>query len=166
MSRDLSTGLGFDAHRFAAPDRHRPLWLACLQWNDGTPGIEGDSDGDVAVHALIDALLSAAHLGDIGTLFGLGPQSKGAGMHGAEMLCSTSAYLHEHGWSLMNASVMVVAQRPHLSPRRDQAQAAMTEALGAPVSLTATTTDGLGFTGHGEGIAAMATTLVSRLSRS
>lgn len=162
MIPDVSTGIGFDAHRFADSGERCPLWLACLQWDDGTPGIAGDSDGDVAVHALIDAMLSASHLGDIGSHFGQGPQSKGAGMHGDEMLRWTADFLREHGWSLINASVVVVARAPRLSARRDQAQEAMSRALGAPVSLTATTTDGLGFTGSGEGVAAMATALVRR----
>ena len=156
---DPSVGLGFDAHRFD-PTGERPLWLACLPWNDGTPGLLGDSDGDVAAHALIDAILSAAGLGDIGTLFGLGPQALGAGMHGAAMLERTMDCLHGHGRSLLNASLVIIGQRPKVSSRRHLAQQAMSQAVGVPVRLTATTTDGMGFTGHNEGIAAMAAALV------
>ena len=131
-----SVGLGFDAHRFD-PTGGRRLWLACLSWNDGTPGLLGDSDGDAAAHALIDAIL-----------------------HGSAMLAKTMDCLHEHGRRLLNASLVIVGQRPRISSRRHLAQQAMSQAVGAPVRLTATTTDGMGFTGHDEGIAVMATALV------
>ena len=149
-------GMGFDAHRFAKDAR--PLWLACLKW-EGI-GIEGDSDGDVAAHALIDALLSASGLGDIGTLFGVGADSAGAGAHGTDMLRTTCDTLREHGFKPLNASVVVIGNRPKMSANREQAQRAMSQAAGCPVSITATTTDGMGFTGAGEGLAAMATALV------
>ena len=136
----MRIGQGFDAHRFASHDAGKPLWLACLRW-DGD-GIEGDSDGDVAAHALIDALLSAAGLGDIG------------------MLRATVAYLRAHGMRPVSASVVVVANRPKIGKRRDEAQQALSHAIGCEVSLTATTTDGMGFTGSGEGIAAIASALV------
>ncbi|WP_033494888.1 2-C-methyl-D-erythritol 2,4-cyclodiphosphate synthase [Bifidobacterium biavatii] len=155
-------GQGFDAHRFADPARNRPLWLACLEW-DGN-GIEGDSDGDVAAHALIDALLSAAHLGDIGTLFGVGKSSAGAGRHGADMLRETVEYLHAHGFAPSSASVALVGNRPKIGPRRTEAESALSRAVGCQVSLTATTTDGMGFTGRGEGIAAIATALVTAVT--
>lgn len=154
----MRIGQGFDAHRFASRDAGKPLWLACLRW-DGD-GIEGDSDGDVAAHALIDALLSAARLGDIGTLFGVGSQSDGAGKHGAEMLRTTVDYLNEHGMRPSSASVVVIANRPKVGKRREEAERALSEAVGCDVSLTATTTDGMGFTGSGEGIAAIANALV------
>lgn len=153
-------GQGFDAHRFAPAGSPRPLWLACLQW-DGV-GIEGDSDGDVAAHALIDALLAAAGLGDIGTLFGVGADSQGAGQHGSAMLRTTVETLASHGWRPLSSSVVVIARRPRFSTRRAQAAQAMSEAVGCPVSLTATTTDGMGFTGTGEGVAAIANALVIR----
>ena len=152
----MRIGQGFDAHRFASHDAGKPLWLACLRW-DGD-GIEGDSDGDVAAHALIDALLSAAGLGDIGMLFGVGSDSAGAGKHGDEMLRATVAYLRAHGMRPVSASVVVVANRPKIG--RDEAQQALSHAIGCEVSLTATTTDGMGFTGSGEGIAAIASALV------
>ena len=140
----MRIGQGFDAHRFASHDAGKPLWLACLRW-DGD-GIEGDSDGDVAAHALIDALLSAAGLGDIGMLFGVGSDSAGAGKHGDEMLRATVAYLRAHGMRPVSASVVVVANRPKIGKRRDEAQQALSHAIGCEVSLTATTTDGMGFT--------------------
>ncbi len=154
----MRIGQGFDAHRFASHDAGKPLWLACLLW-DGD-GIEGDSDGDVVAHALIDALLSAASLGDIGMLFGVGADSAGAGAHGDEMLRKTVDYLHEHGMRPVSASVVVIANRPKIGGRREEARQALSQAVGCDVSLTATTTDGMGFTGAGEGVAAVANALV------
>lgn len=154
----IRIGQGFDAHRFAAPGSDRPLRLACLAW-EGV-GIEGDSDGDVAAHALIDALMSAAGLGDIGSLFGVGAASQGAGMQGGAMLRRTVAHLADHGAVPVSASVVVVGNRPKIGPRRREAAEALSRAVGCPVSLTATTTDRMGFTGSGEGIAAIANALV------
>lgn len=149
-------GMGFDAHRFARDAR--PLWLACLQW-DGT-GIEGDSDGDVAAHALIDALLSAVGLGDIGMVFGVGGDSAGAGQHGGPMLERTVGILRRRHATPVNASVVLIGNRPRIGARRTEAERMMSRAVGCPVALSATTTDGMGFTGAGEGIAAMATAMV------
>ena len=157
----LAIGQGFDAHRFSG-DPGRELWLAGLLWSGEGPGIEGDSDGDVAVHALVDALLSAADLGDIGSLFGVGPASLGSGMHGLDMLSRTVAYVRRHGCSPQSASVVVVGNRPKIGRRRVQAQRVLGEALGCPVSVTATTTDHMGFTGSGEGVAAIANCLMLR----
>ena len=154
----MRIGQGFDAHRFASHDAGKPLWLACLLW-DGD-GIEGDSDGDVAAHALIDALLSAASLGDIGMLFGVGADSAGAGAHGDEMLRKTVDHLHDHGMRPVSASVVVIANRPKIGRRREEARQALSRAVGCDVSLPATTTDGMGFTGDGQGIAAIANALV------
>lgn len=156
----MRIGQGFDAHRFADEGTGRDLWLAGLVWPDAGPGIEGDSDGDVAAHALIDALLAAAGLGDIGSLFGVGRDAHGAGMHGAAMLRETVAYLRDHGFAPTSASVAIVGNRPKIGPRRAEASAALSEAVGCPVSVTATTTDHMGFTGRGEGIAAIAGALV------
>lgn len=153
------TGLGFDAHRFAPDGSDRPLRLACLTWT-GT-GVEADSDGDVAVHALVDALLSAAHLGDIGGLVGVGARSRGAGMSGENLLRICVEELARHGLRPAQASVVIIGNRPHVGPRRAEAEAAMSRAAGCRVSLTATTTDGMGFTGRGEGLAAMATAVVN-----
>lgn len=155
----FSTGLGFDAHRFS-PRQDRPLWLACLEWDGEGPGLDGDSDGDVAAHALVDAVLSAADLGDIGSLFGVGRDSRGAGMHGGDMLKEVCGLISASGFRLGKASVVLVASRPHLDSRREEARKAMSLAVGGPVSLTATTTDGMGFTGRGEGVAAIASALL------
>ena len=154
----MRIGQRFDAHRFAQHDAGKPLWLACLLW-DGD-GVEGDSDGDVAAHALIDALLSAAHLGDIGSLFGVGADSAGAGGHGADMLRQTVGFLKRNGMRPISASVVIVANRPKIGARRLEAERALSAAIGCEVSLTATTTDGMGFTGAGEGVAAIASALV------
>lgn len=175
-SCDLPTlliGQGFDAHRFAAPGSCRPLWLAGLLWSAPAgadaatlaqyEGIEGDSDGDVAAHALIDALLSAAGLGDIGALFGVGAGARGAGMHGCAMLCETVSFMREHGYAPSSASVVVIGNRPRLGSRRAEAEQALSQAVGCRVSLTATTTDHMGFTGRGEGVAAIANALVRPL---
>lgn len=158
MSAAPRTGLGFDAHRFVADGVGRPLFLATLRW-DGA-GVDGDSDGDVAVHALIDALLAASGLGDIGTLFGVGPASRGAGMAGAAMLAETVRHLRDNDALPGSASIAVIGNRPKIGPRRHEAEQAMSAICGCPVALTATTTDGMGFTGRGEGIAAIATALV------
>lgn len=161
----VSIGQGFDAHQFAEPGSERELWLAGLNWPSqlaGGEGLEGDSDGDVAAHALIDAMLSAAGLGDIGTLFGVGPDARGAGMHGVDMLRQTAALLREHGCEVRSASVVVVGNRPRMSGLRAESEAVLSDAVGCAVSLTATTTDHMGFTGRGEGIAAIATALVER----
>ena len=160
-----SVGQGFDAHRFASAEADRELWLAGLRWDEplaGGSGLEGDSDGDVAVHALIDALLAAAGLGDIGSLFGVGAQSHGAGMHGLDMLREASSYVRARNCEPQSASVSVIGNRPKMAPRRAEAERALSEAVGCPVSLTATTTDRMGFTGRGEGVAAIATALVRR----
>ncbi|PLS25617.1 2-C-methyl-D-erythritol 2,4-cyclodiphosphate synthase [Bifidobacterium imperatoris] len=168
---NMMIGQGFDAHRFAPAGTGRPLWVAGLHWPvpenaDSTvaaqyEGIEGDSDGDVAAHALIDALLSAAGLGDIGSLFGVGADAHGAGMHGVDMLRETVGYLARHGYAPTSASVAIVGNRPKIGMRRTEAEAVLSEAIGCRVSVTATTTDHMGFTGRGEGIAAIANTLVT-----
>lgn len=162
---EISIGQGVDAHRFAETGSGRELWLAGLHWDKslaGGEGIEGDSDGDVAVHALIDALLSAASLGDIGDLFGVGAEAHGVGMHGIEMLRETVHYLQAHGYAPVSASVSIIGNRPKIGPRRAEAESVLCLAAGCRVSVTATTTDHLGFTGRGEGIAAIATALVHR----
>lgn len=166
-------GQGFDAHRFAPAGSGRELWIAGLYWPvpdscseaDAAKyeGIEGDSDGDVAAHALIDALLAAARLGDIGSLFGVGADAHGAGMHGIDMLQEVVAHLASNGYTPASASVAIIGNCPKIGTRRAEAEAALSAAVGCPVSVTATTTDHMGFTGRGEGIAAIANALVEKI---
>ncbi|WP_436232336.1 2-C-methyl-D-erythritol 4-phosphate cytidylyltransferase [Conyzicola nivalis] len=153
----LRTGIGIDVHGF---DAAQPLWLGGLHWPD-EEGLAGHSDGDAVAHAVCDALLSAAGLGDIGGNFGTS-DPRYAGAHGDVFVCATVRLVTEAGFSIENVAVQIVGNRPKIAPRRTLMEDRMSALVGSPVSVSATTTDGLGFTGRGEGVTAIATALLRR----
>ncbi len=160
-TKEFRTGVGTDAHAFSS-DENRRLYLAGLYW-PGEIGVDGHSDGDVASHAICDALFSAASLGDLGSNFGV-DDPKYSGASGVTLLSEAARRVEAAGFVISNVSVQIVGNRPKIGPRRREAIETISNALGGiPVSVSATTTDGLGFTGEGKGISAIATALIYRL---
>ena len=159
-NKEFLTGVGVDSHAFEAG---RELWLGCINW-PGEVGVAGHSDGDVAAHAICDSLFAATGLGDLGSNFGV-DRPEYAGASGAKLLAETLSIITNAGFAISNVSVQVIGNRPKMAGRRKEAIAALSTALnGASVSLLATTTDGLGLTGEGKGIAAIASALVFKVS--
>ena len=158
IDRNFKVGLGVDAHAFSS-DQDRKLWLAGLLWPEQI-GVDGYSDGDVAAHAICDALFSAARLGDLGSNFGV-DDPKYQGASGETLLKEALEKITSAGYEIGNVSVQIVCNKPKIGPRRAEAIKALSKALGgAEVSVSATSTDGLGFTGQGLGISALATALL------
>ena len=162
IESEQRTGIGTDTHRFSE-DASKVLYLGTIAWA-GERGLDGHSDGDALSHAIVDALLSAAGLGDIGSNFGI-DRPEFAGASGKVFLEGTLERLAEHGWSIVNVSAQIIGNRPKVAPMREQVQTALSVILRSPVTISATTTDGLGYLGNTEGVAVVASALIQRAKK-